>query len=631
MKKSKLKIALIILLCCLVCVPVVVGCTRLIKPDDIPDNEQNNENNENETENETTENENENDNENLTDDESEKVSTVEMTTADDGTITIKGKNGTDDEIALCVFSEYFEAGRYEYVTGLEKNDNYCFVLVYGEEYGESAMEDANDDFTIDTAGLYSIFAVVKSGAEVDFSYKPTVNYITNFMLLQDTVSTASDDEHITFGYDVDFAEALKIDKNVSINLYGTNDNTNFSLENGAKLTIAGQFNGITVSGNGTLVLNNISSVATVVGTNGLTIAENSNVTVEIAGTCVITGAIGGDGIEIPESSELTLTGDSLTVKGNNGYEYSTVAGYGTTDDTAYNDKYGSGIGNAQKNIGKIHITNLNYLRAEGYGKKAFGIGGGDGSTIIIDNTTIRYVRGGFANNVFTAGNLYGKTEAEGGCAIGVGSGASVNYTEGSIVLDNVIIDKAEGGGKSAGIGALFWNGANIEIRNSTLRNIIGGNCSAGIGGSRVNKALPSDQEINIIIADSTVTAIGGEYGAGIGSGYNTYCSQDFQVVNIEITGNSYITATGGKNGAGIGTGHHNAGLTGFIDSSVVVNATAGETYIYETGDISAPQDIGYGMCYTSSDREFAYADVTFTVAGVVIAHPSENLVSTATE
>ena len=31
--------------------------------------------------------------------------------------------------------------------------------------------------------------------------------------------------------------------------------------------------------------------------------------------------------------------------------------YQVHDDTAYNDKYGSGIGNAQKNIGKIHITN----------------------------------------------------------------------------------------------------------------------------------------------------------------------------------------------------------------------------------------------------------------------------------
>jgi len=46
---------------------------------------------------------------------------------------------------------------------------------------------------------------------------------------------------------------------------------------------------------------------------------------------------------------------------------------------------------------------------------------------------------------------------------------------------------AEGGGKSAGIGALFWNGANIEIRNSTLRNIIGGNCSAG--SYRYNRIL----------------------------------------------------------------------------------------------------------------------------------------------
>ncbi|MBQ8146025.1 MAG: hypothetical protein IJ039_04520 [Clostridia bacterium] len=630
MKKSKLKVVLIVLLCCLVCVPIVVGCTRLVNSDGkqdepIVDNE-NNENVENETGTGTTENENDN----LTDDETEKVSTVEMITADDGTITIKGKNGTDKEVVFSVFAGTLEAGRYEFVTGLEESNDYYFAVGHGADFESSELMSA-DSFTIDTTGDYSIYAVVSSGAEVDISFKPTLNYITNFMLLQNAVATASADEHITFGYDVVFTEALTVDKNISIDLYGTNESTSFALENGAKLTVAGLFNGVTISGSGTLVLNNVSSKATATGTNGLTIAENSEIILEIVDTCVITGAIGGDGIEIPETSELTITGDNLTVKGNNGNEYSTLTGYGTTDDTAYNGKFGSGIGNAQKNIGKIHITNLNYLVAEGYGQKAFGIGGGDGSTITIDNTSIKYVRGGFANNVFTTGNLYGKTEAEGGCAIGVGSGASVNYTEGSIVLDNVIIDKAEGGGKSAGIGALYWNGVNIEIKNSTLRNIIGGNCSAGIGGARVNKALPSDQEINIIIADSTVTATGGEYGAGIGSGYNTYCSQDFQVVNIEITGNSYITATGGKNGAGIGTGHHNAGLTGFIDSSVVVNATAGETYVYETGNISAPQAIGYGMCYIDVEREFYNVTVTFTVAGEVITHPYENLVSTATE
>lgn len=631
MKKSKLKVVLIVLLCCLVCVPIVVGCTRLVNSDNkqddtiVDDENENNENVENETGTGTTENENDN----LTDDETEKVSTVEMTTADDGTITIKGKNGTDKEVAFSVFAGTLEAGRYEFVTGLEESNGYYFAVGEGANFENELM--SADSFTIDTAGDYSIYAVVLSGAEVDISFKPTLNYITNFMLLQNAVATASADEHITFGYDVVFTETLTVDKNISIDLYGTNESTSFALENGAKLTVAGLFNGVTVSGNGTLVLNNVSSKATATGANGLTIAENSVITLEIVDTCVITGAIGGDGIEIPDTSELTITGDSLTVKGNNGNEYSTLTGYGTTDDTAYNGKFGSGIGNAQKNIGKIHITNLNYLVAEGYGQKAFGIGGGDGSTITIDNTSIKYVRGGFANNVFTTGNLYGKTEAEGGCAIGVGSGASVNYTEGSIVLDNVIIDKAEGGGKSAGIGALYWNGVNIEIKNSTLRNVIGGNCSAGIGGARVNKALPSDQEINIIIADSTVTAIGGEYGAGIGSGYNTYCSQDFQVVNIEISGNSYITATGGKNGAGIGTGHHNAGLTGFIDSSVVVNATAGETYVYETGNISAPQAIGYGMCYIDVEREFYNVVVNFTVAGEVIEHPCENLVSTATE
>lgn len=611
MKSKRISSIVIVIVCCLVCLPLILaGFFHLGLFNKKP------EENKEPVEDIVVE---------------EKVSTVEMTTQEDGSIAIKGVNETEKEDVFCVMKETLQAGHYKFTTGIENAKNISFVVctTANLDYENSELEPA-DEFDISGAGEYSIYAIVEAGANIDVTFKPELTLVPSFQYLQESIASAVSNDHIVISEDIDFEEPVLIERNVSIDMLGKNTNINFILQNDAVLTVKGKFEGINVSGIGTLALNNSESIATTTGTNGLTIAPNSDITLNIVGTVNITGAIGGDGIEVPPTSKFTLTGNRLTVIGNNGNEYSTLEGYGTTDDASYDGKSGSGIGNALSDIGEIYITDLKNLVAKGYGKKAFGIGGGDGSTITIENTTIEYVSGGYVSNVFKTGNLFGKTEAEGGCAIGVGSGTDVNYLIGTVKLNNVIINEARGGSKSAGIGAIYWNGVNIEISNSTLSNIWGGNCSAAIGGGRVHKTYPEKQLIDIKISNSKVVAHGGEYAAGIGSGYNTYCSQNFQVTNIEITKNSNIYAYGGKNGAGIGTGHHNGGLTGFIDRTVFVSATAGEVYLYESGDISAPQNIGYGMCYTSSDRELANATVTFTVDGKVISHPSENLVSTAT-
>ena len=119
--------------------------------------------------------------------------------------------------------------------------------------------------------------------------------------------------------------------------------------------------------------------------------------------------------------------------------------------------------------------------------------------------------------------------------------------------------------------------------------------------------------------NSTVHATGGQFGAGIGAGYDTHCNgQNYTAVNeIVITGESTIIAQGGKYAAGIGTGYHSAYLSGSIAEGVIVNATAGESREKYT----IAQNIGYGV--VDSTREFwgENAKVTFTVAGKVIEPP----------
>ena len=361
--------------------------------------------------------------------------------------------------------------------------------------------------------------------------------------------------------------------------------------------------GISVSGSGKVILKTV----TITGAEGeaaIKIAAGANVefVIEEAVT-LIGGANGGDAIEVPETASIHISGTGkLTVKGNNGEDEST-------------DNYGgSGIGYAGNGVGSIIIDGLSGLTAEGYGKHAFGIGGNT-ALVSISNTTIESVRGGFPQENFINDSSYGKSEPEGGAAIGLGHGAPA---EAKIILDKVIVEKAVGGSKSAAIGAQYWASADITIKGSTLTEVLGGNSSAGIGGSRVQNG--GSQSINILIEDSEITVTGGEYGAGIGSGYNTYCNNTYIVKNhIEIKGKSLIKAVGGKYAAGIGTGHHVGILTGSIESTVTTTGTDSGTAFYKDTYTTA-QAIGYGV--VDPTREFANPSVTFMVAGKVIDIPT---------
>lgn len=358
---------------------------------------------------------------------------------------------------------------------------------------------------------------------------------------------------------------------------------------------------VKVSGNGTLVLTGNTIYAE--SGSAVTLAEGADVTIDINGEVKLTGAAAGDGIEVPATAKLKLTGDgNLVTIGNAGADPENIGTIG-----------GSGIGNAGAAVGTITITDLASLTAKGYGKHAFGIGG-NAEGITISNTTIEYASGGFVQPEFKNDLSYGKSEPEGGAAIGLGNGAP----EGAkVVLSDVTVKKADGGSKAAAIGGQHWADVDLTITNSTLLDIQGGNASAGIGGSRVKST--DKQTVKILIDNSTVVAKGGQFGAGIGSGYDTNCNgHEYKGVNdIQIKGNSVITATGGQYAAGIGTGYHVAHLTGSIESTVKVTATAGASREKYT----IAQEIGYGV--VDKTREFSgdNANITFTVGGTVIPAP----------
>ena len=103
--------------------------------------------------------------------------------------------------------------------------------------------------------------------------------------------------------------------------------------------------------------------------------------------------------------------------------------------------------------------------------------------------------------------------------------------------------EAYGGNEAAGIGSRANNNVrNIVINGGTITAECTGRDGAGIGGGHSGKAE------NIRINGGVVTATGGEWGYGIGSGYNEY---SLLPTTITITGGT-VKAIAGKPGAAIG-------------------------------------------------------------------------------
>jgi len=154
---------------------------------------------------------------------------------------------------------------------------------------------------------------------------------------------------------------------------------------------------------------------------------------------------------------------------------------------------------------------------------------------------------------------------------------------------------ATGGDFAAGIGSGFNGSSCGDI------TISGGtvNASSGSQGAGIGSGYIHSSCGDITISGGTVNASSSGDGAGIGSGYsNSSCK------NITISGGD-ITASSGKSGAGIGSGYHS--------SFGNVTITSGITKVQATSNDPDAWPIGKGYCdQSSSSSTVTIAKVTVT-------------------
>lgn len=154
------------------------------------------------------------------------------------------------------------------------------------------------------------------------------------------------------------------------------------------------------------------------------------------------------------------------------------------------------------------------------------------------------------------------------------------------------------------------NGAGINTSDGTLIiesgtvTAIGGESGAGIGGgdSNTGGANPTAGG-TIIIKGGIVTATGRGGSAGIGGGGGSYCG------NITINGNAVVNATGGDVGAGIGGG-----------GGFAVNAVGGSIQISGNAIVNTSH-IGGGVANSGSGSKPSTISIT---GGSVFANTVDN-------
>ena len=331
-----------------------------------------------------------------------------------------------------------------------------------------------------------------------------------------------------------------------------------------------------------LVLKNVNIKAEK-GESAVTIGAGASANITVSGKNTLVGGTNGAGIAVSGDATLNLSGagDGGTL---------TAIGNGRKD---AKDTSGAGIGGTKENgtSGKINIDSLDGLTAEGYGEHAAGIGSafnGSSREITIKDSTIDKVAGGFVSSKLQSD--YGNDDPEGGAAIGGGGKGGKGVTCGDITIENSTISSAHGGSKATAIGGSCWADAGkITIDHSVLEDVVGGSSSAGIGVARVSTSNRSDSaykaNADITIKNgSYVEVTGGEYGAGIGTGYNGNSvglldkdgTPQGVLASTKITiEDSTVKAVGGNGGAAIGGGYKGWNTDITIKGDSVVEARGG--------------------------------------------------------
>ena len=200
------------------------------------------------------------------------------------------------------------------------------------------------------------------------------------------------------------------------------------------------------------------------------------------------------------------------------------------------------------------------------------------ATIVLDNVNINTSEGAplevqgnsatnASDNVTATIKLKGenilKTTGRKYAGLQLSNGANLILENGAAESETVGSLTATGGSYGAGIGTGSYGTTGDITIDSGTVTATGGSYGAGIGTGSYGTTG------DITIDSGTVTATGGDWGAGIGSG-NSGSAGD-----ITISGGT-VTATGGSYGAGIGSGTE--GTTGDITiDSGTVTATGGDS------------------------------------------------------
>ena len=369
------------------------------------------------------------------------------------------------------------------------------VSTLNDDFSQLTISDGTNSYTIAPSGggnfSGSIYVAMKP---VTAALKATITNGTHTFekTLTNRTYAANNVYKIGMKYpvkDINKSSA-SIPNNATWLIIGTGEPTSNTITIGAGATA--NLSGVNISAGGSAIA--CSGNATINLLEGTTNRAN--------GTCGI--RIGGSG------TTLTINGPG-TLYAQSG-EYG-AAGIGGTDEAM--------VGNIVINSGEIHATGGYY---------AAGIGSGHGTytdaascgTITIHGGTIE-ARGGY-----------------GGAGIGGGAGRS-SYS--SITIDGGNVSAYGGTSYGAGIGSG------------------GSNTSAG--------------PITISGASTVINATGTTWGAGIGSGQEATCG------NITISGGN-ITAMSGEYGAGIGAGSSSASC-----GNILINGGTIRAWYYD------PYNVGY--------------------------------------
>lgn len=331
---------------------------------------------------------------------------------------------------------------------------------------------------------------------------------------------------------------------------------NWYLEDG-DITVSATESGQTVSqgdvtkeDSAPVIKNRDSSTST---TNNVTIKADTGATANVTLEDTNIDTTGGAGINAAGDAAVRTEGEgnvNLNVEQDNtlqsGDEHA-----GVEKDNGGNLTIGSESGSGQ-------------LVATG-GDGGAGIGSGD-----------RLSRGDYnvGNITITGGDIFA-TGNGGGAGIGGGwycDASGITITGGNVTAEAKSESPNHIGG--AGIGGGGWNdkypgrGTNIKITGGHV-TAIGGNYSAGIGGSIGSNGS------DIAISDAEVIAIGGTSSAGIGGGCSTGFGGAGKGTNISISGSANVKAAGG-----VGDG---------VDGSGAAIGGGGEHYSNYLGAIDAPE------------------------------------------